>query len=270
MQLGIGSYTFSWAIGVTGYPPPEKPLTAIGLLKKAQALAVNVVQFCDNLPLHKISKKELDELRVTAQNMEISIEVGTRGVKPDHLLHYLEIAKLLGANILRTMIHTPDYAPDIEQAISWIREALPKFMEAGIYIAVENHDRYKSRELANLIKKVNSPYVGICLDTVNSFGALEGPEQVVKELAPYILNLHIKDFDIVRVDHQMGFIILGCPAGDGRLDIEWLLEVVKKEGKNPNAILELWTPFSETIEKTILKENEWANKSIHFLRRKIR
>jgi len=121
-----------------------------------------------------------------------------------------------------------------------------------------------------LIRELNSSYVGICLDTVNSFGALEGLEQVVKELAPYVLNLHIKDFNIARVDHQMGFCIVGCPAGEGRLDIEWLLNIIKREGKNPNAILELWTPFTENIEKTILKENEWANKSIDFLRRIIK
>ncbi|MGQ9631427.1 MAG: sugar phosphate isomerase/epimerase family protein [bacterium] len=265
MQLGIGTYTFPWAIGVPGYPTPERPLNAMGLLRKAQALGVSLIQICDNLPLHEMKGGELDELRTTARDMGIRIEVGTRGVKPDHLLGYLDIAKSLRANILRTVIDSPDCKPDMEQAAVWIEQVLPKFVEAGVHIAIENHDRHRSRDLAKLIRRINSQYVGICLDTVNSFGALEGPEQVVRELAPYVLNLHIKDFNIVRVDHRMGFTIFGCPAGDGRLDIEWLLDTLKKEGRNPNAILELWTPFSETVEETILKENEWANKSIRFL-----
>lgn len=250
MKLGIGTYTFPWPIGVAGYPRPKKPLNAMGLLEKAEALGVNVVQICDNLPLHKMNENELNDLWKTARDLGICIEVGTRGIQPGHLLKYLDVAKLLHANILRTIVDTADYKPDIEEVTTWIKQVLPRFVEAEVSIALENHDRLRSKELVKIIKKVNSPYVGVCLDTVNSFGALEGLEQVVKELAPYVINLHIKDFDIIRVKHQMGFIIVGRPAGEGRLNVEWLLDLLAKEGKDPNAILELWTPFSETIEKT--------------------
>ena len=64
-----------------------------------------------------------------------------------------------------------------------------------------------------LSRRSQLPYVGICLDTVNSFGSLEGPEVVIETLAPYTVNLHIKDFDIRRTDHNMGFTIFGTPAG---------------------------------------------------------
>ena len=37
------------------------------------------------------------------------------------------------------------------------------------------------------------------------------------------MNLHVKEFTIHRVDHQLGFVIEGCPAGQGRLDVPWLL-----------------------------------------------
>ena len=43
MQLGISSYTLTWAIGVPGFPP-ERPLDAVGLLRKAVALGVGLVQ----------------------------------------------------------------------------------------------------------------------------------------------------------------------------------------------------------------------------------
>jgi sugar phosphate isomerase/epimerase len=121
------------------------------------------------------------------------------------------------------------------------------------------------KDLAAIIKRFESPYVGVCLDTVNSFGALEHPEQVVSELAPYVLSLHIKDFDIKRIESKMGFSIIGSPAGEGRLDIDGIIEQVRKCGKNPNIILELWTPFCENIENTIVIEAGWALKSIRFL-----
>jgi sugar phosphate isomerase/epimerase len=106
----------------------------------------------------------------------------------------------------------------------------------------------------------------VCLDTVNSFAALEPPEVVVRTLAPYTVNLHVKDFDVVRVGHQLGFSIEGKPAGKGRLDIPWTIEYLKSKGRDPNAILELWTPYAGTVELTIAREEEWAAESMRYLR----
>jgi sugar phosphate isomerase/epimerase len=108
--------------------------------------------------------------------------------------------------------------------------------------------------------------VAICLDTVNSFGALEGPETVVAALAPWVVNLHVKDFVIRRVDYQLGFVIEGCPAGQGRLDVAWLLDELRAAGRAPNAILELWTSPEPTLKGTIEKEDRWASASVNYLR----
>jgi hypothetical protein len=50
MRLGIGSYTYAWAIGVPGYPPPPPPLTPQALLDRVAELGVRTVQLADNLP----------------------------------------------------------------------------------------------------------------------------------------------------------------------------------------------------------------------------
>jgi sugar phosphate isomerase/epimerase len=101
---------------------------------------------------------------------------------------------------------------------------------------------------------------------VNSFAALEAPETVVRNLAPYTLNLHVKDFEVVRFGSELGFSIMGRPSGEGRLDIEWTLERLKDNGRDPNVILELWTPYTETLAQTIALEKEWAEKSVRYLR----
>jgi hypothetical protein len=80
------------------------------------------------------------------------------------------------------------------------------------------------------------------------------------------LSLHVKDFDVVRVSHQIGFSIEGRPAGEGRLNVKWIIGYLKQEGKEPNAIFELWTPFTNTVEETIKKEEEWAVKSLEYLK----
>ncbi len=262
MKLGISSYALTWSIGVPGYEKPQKPLTAEGLLEKADELGVRVVQFADNLPVHQMSIEQQSHLKSLSARLRMELEVGTRGTNPGHLKQCLFIADIMDSRIVRTLVTTPD----LQQAVAEIREVLPQFAAAGITLALENHGLHSTSELIELFDILDSPYVRCCLDTVNSFGALESPDHVIRELAPYTINLHMKDFTIARVDHQMGFVILGTPAGDGKLDLNRLEFELNRHHRNPNCILELWTPFTETVENTIRIENQWCRQSIDFLK----
>jgi sugar phosphate isomerase/epimerase len=143
---------------------------------------------------------------------------------------------------------------------------MPECKKSGIVLAVENHDRFSAKQLAELVQGVRGPWIGICLDTVNSFGALEAPEVVVETLAPWVVNLHVKDFSVCRATHNLGFVIEGRPAGQGRLDLPWLLGQLQEAGRDVNAIVELWTPPEPEIAATIAKEENWARQSIAYLR----
>jgi hypothetical protein len=65
---------------------------------------------------------------------------------------------------------------------------------------------------------------------------------------------------------MMGFTIEGRPAGQGRLNVPWLLEELGALGLDPNVILELWTPPEKTLPATIAKEDAWAIASVEYLR----
>jgi sugar phosphate isomerase/epimerase len=265
MRLGIGSYTFTWAIGIPGYPTPERKLTALELMQKAAELNVQLIQICDNLPLHLLTPRELLELKEAAEKAEITIEVGTKGIEPDHLRGYLKIAKFLNSDLLRVILHKENGILDIEDALSTLKQVIPDLENFNIKLAIENHERHSVKDLAYLVKQLDSRFVGICLDTVNSFGALEAPEQVIKELAPYVINLHYKDFIIKRIDSMLGFEILGSPAGQGMLDGRKLKQHLEGES-NCSVILELWTPFTASVEQTIEREKQWAKESIEYLK----
>jgi len=266
MRLGIGSYTFTWAVGVPGHPP-ARPLSAFDLLEAAARAGVRVVQFCDNLPLTALSARELESLIESARQRGLQIELGTRGIAdPQALLAHLEIARRAGAPFLRVVTDSPGHEPSPREVVERMRSVLPQFTEANVRLAIENHDRFSSATLAWLVEELGPEQVGICLDTVNSFGALEGPEVVVRTLAPYALNLHVKDFTIRRVDSQMGYRIDGCAAGRGRLNVPWLLGQLRATGRDVNAILELWTPYGPTLQETIAREAGWAEESLRYLR----
>jgi sugar phosphate isomerase/epimerase len=265
MRLGISSYTYAWAVGVPGYPP-DKPLGAIGLLHKAAQLGVGLVQYADNLPLDALSPVELGRLERVASDLDLSIEVGTRGVAPDHLRVYLALAERFDSPIVRIVVDTAACRPSETEIVASLRAVMPAYERAGVCLAIENHDRFRARALTRLLEQIGSPNVGICLDTVNSFGALEGPEAVLAQLGPWVVNLHVKDFAIERPDHKMGFVVKGRPAGQGRLDVPWLFEKLRDMGRDPNAILELWTPPQQDLAATIALEASWAVVSVDHLR----
>jgi sugar phosphate isomerase/epimerase len=185
---------------------------------------------------------------------------------PDHLRTYLHLAERLGSPILRVVVDTAGHEPPEQEIIDTITALLPEFERAGVTLAIENHDRFATTALVGILERIGSDRVGVCLDTVNSFGALEGPEVVVDRLGPWTVNLHVKDFAIFRAGHKMGFSIEGRPAGQGRLDVAWLLESLRTMGRDVNAILELWTPPEATLAGTIAKEAAWAVSSVAYLR----
>jgi sugar phosphate isomerase/epimerase len=268
-RLGIGSYAFAWAIGVPRQVPPV-PMDTIAFLNTAAQLDVHLVQIADNLPLDHLSAAQLSAVQAEAERLHIAIEVGTRGIAPDHLRRYLQLAQQFQSPILRVVVDTADYHPDPPEIIATLRAVLPAFEAAGIILALENHDRFKARTFAHIMDQLDSPAVGICLDTVNSFGALEGPDIVIETLGPYVVNLHVKDFAIRRVESNMGFILEGTPAGQGELDVPRLLAQLGPSGRDFNAILELWPPPERSVAATMAKEADWAAASIAYLRQHIK
>jgi len=265
VRLGLGSYGLAWAIGVPGFPV-RTPLDAFGLVGRAADWKLEVVEIDDNLPLDRLSRRELAALRTQADGVGVALVVGMRGLVEDAVGRHLEVAGALGSTLLRAVIDAPRLEPAPDEVVAVLRRLVPELERAGVTLAIENHDRFPSGVLAEMVRAAESPRVGICLDTVNSFGALEGPAVVVENLGPLTVNLHLKEFTVRRAGHKMGFAIEGAPAGQGRLDVPWLLSRLRALGRDPDAILEQWVPPEDDVDRTVAKELRWAEQSLAYLR----
>jgi sugar phosphate isomerase/epimerase len=173
----------------------------------------------------------------------------------------------MDAKLLRFVIDRDSYRPSPEQIVRLIESKLPDLMEKDIFLALENHDRLKAIEYLEILDRIDNPYVGICLDTANSLGAGESLEWVAPILAPYTLNLHIKDIGITRLNHKQGFVVEGRVAGKGIVNIPEIIKAVSKSGKCMSCILEQWVPVEKDPQLTLLKEEIWAKKSIKYLKK---
>lgn len=271
LKLGITSWTLPWSIGVAGYPRPKHPLRAIDLLDKAVWAKVSVVQIADNFPLHELQTSELDELRKAAQARGLTLEAGTRGLEPEHLTRYIALADRIGAKVLRSVLSgSLCDAQQLAAAEASIRKVVPLLEGKGISLALENNEAFSAAEFAGIVRRIAHPCVGICLDTANSLGRPESLETVVNHLSGFTVGLHAKDYDIQRIDTRMGFLIVGKPVGEGRVDFDWVLAQLRRSGRTDiSVIVEHWPPFAGNIETTIQMEEEWLARSVKFLRSKL-
>jgi sugar phosphate isomerase/epimerase len=195
------------------------------------------------------------------------LETGTRGFTEDNIRRYAKIAHRLRAKFLRIIIDDAGYEPDADTVVAVFRNVENELKQLGVRLGIENHDRFSSASLAQIIKAANSKWLGICLDTVNSFGAGEGLPTILQNLLPFTINVHMKDFTIHRLPHKQGFIIEGCPAGQGMTPIGYILKQVSSREGDTHIIFEQWVPPEATMEETIPKEAAWAEQGITFLKK---
>ena len=264
MKLGIGSYTYMWSIGFEG-ARPDRPMRAIDLIAKAQELDVRVVQFGPNLALYELDRSELEDVLCAARASGIEVEAGTRGIETDRLERLIEFTANCGASLLRTVPEVDGRAPGLDELAGLLHAIEPRARQARVRLAVEN-SVIPSATLDAALRQIESEWLGITLDTVNSLAIPEGTEEVVRYLARWTKCLHVKDFVVRREWHMMGFRVEGRPAGRGQLNLPRLLNGLDRDGADCNAILELWPPEQATCAATIALEQQWAIESIQYLR----
>lgn len=270
MKLGISSYSYGWSIGKAGYPKEMKTFSCMDLIRKAVDLKIFLVQIADNLPLHKQTEKELIELKDLSEEYGISLETGTKGIDTAHIQKYIDISTFLNSSILRCVIDTAENKPTPEETIVQLEKLVPFLERSQVKLAIENHDRFTADTLNYILDRIDTNFIGICYDTANSFGCLEGPMEVLEKLENKIINVHIKDIKVDRLPHKYGFTIYGSPAGYGQLDIKAIINKLRSIKSDPNVILELWTPPEQNMDQTVKKEQEWVRKSIMQLRKIIK
>ena len=104
---------------------------------------------------------------------------------------------------------------------------------------MENHKDWRITEMLELMKHLDSSWVGVTLDTGNNLALLEDPMAVVKALAPYTMTLHFKDMGIE--EYTDGFLISEVPLGQGFLDLVKIRQICEEHNPDVSYNLEMIT-----------------------------
>ena len=264
MPLGLSTYAFFWQHSDAA----QRPLTVGQMLEETRDLGGSVFQICDYPAIEGTSDDDLAEIRRAARASDIALELGTRGVQTAHLLKYLDLAAKLDVTFVRSMLNTAAHKPTVTEAITLLKEVLPAFEERGVTIGLETYEQVSTDDLIRVVEGVASPFLGVCLDPANCVARLEMPADVIDRVAPYVVNMHIKDFTFTRQDGWVGFSLIGCPLGEGLLDYDAMIERVQPDSKMISQIVEHWLPWQGTIEQTCQLERQWTRHNVDTLRSK--
>lgn len=266
MKLGIGSYTYPWAIGLPD-AEPSKPLRAMDLMEKARDLGVGLVQFGPNMPLDKIPEKDLKEIVKRADSWKIDLELGMAGFELARLRFQIQLARHLGAILIKTTPERPDGTiPTRMELVEALRAIVDELAEAEIGLALDN-SRMPAQELNELLGTIRSPWLGAALDTANPLAIPQGSQISVRVLMHRTLSLHLKDFVVQPGEHGMGYAIKGAPMGTGQVNVPWIMESIAAIRVEPSVILESWTPEQKTLDETLALEHAWAKEGVEYMRK---
>jgi sugar phosphate isomerase/epimerase len=173
-------------------------------------------------------------------------------------------AKACGATVLRTVqlggrrYEVFDSAAAFRTFAEGARQSLllakPVVEREGVRLAVENHKDLEAKSLIELLKAIDSPNVGVCLDTGNNLALLEPPLETVEALAPYAFTTHVKDLGVE--EYADGFLMAEVPLGTGFVDLGRVVEVLRRAKAAPRLNLEMIT--RDPLKIPCLTGKYWA------------
>lgn len=261
-MIGLGSYAYFWQQS----DRVAEPLSLTDVLRDARAQGVGLFQICDYAPLLGMSAAEIADAAAVARDLDLAIELGTKGIAPGHLETFLRLADAFGARLVRSMLFAPGSRPSLEQAERMLRTALPAYQNAGVTLALETYEQVATEDLVALVESIGSDHLGVCLDPANVVARLETPRSVVEQCAPVTVNIHVKDFAFARQDGWVGFTYSGAPMGIGLHDYPHLLRTVRPGARGINQIVEHWLPWQGDAPTTIRTERDWTRTTLEYLR----
>lgn len=186
----------------------------------------------------------------------------------DYVVKASQVLLGLGVKILRIDVtsNEPDNAKDWQEylpiAVKVVNECLLRTEKLGVEFAVENHGTItnKIEFLRALLKEVNSPRLGLTLDTANFYWygyPLSEVYNIFEEFAPYVKHVHIKNINYPESEQEKTRQI-GWEYGkymsllsQGNINMEKVVKILKK-AKFKNALcIENESVNSKPIENRI-------------------
>src|SRR5262249_30994190 len=120
------------------------------------------------------------------------------------------------------------FAQHRRRLVAMLKKILPAAEDHGVVLALENHIDLTADEMVDLVGTLDSPWLGVCLDTGNNLRLHEDPVSVAAKLAPLTRATHVKDIGARRGDPNEFAFWRSVPLGTGLVDIPRVVSLLRK------------------------------------------
>ena len=141
-----------------------------------------------------------------------------------------------------------------KRSLKSVQLAEPVAARHRMRLAIENHKDWRINQMLDMLNRISSEYVGVCVDTGNSFSLLEDSMTVVEAYAPYAFSAHLKDMAVD--EYEQGFLLADVPLGQGLLDLPRIVRILRKARPEIRFSLEMAT--RDPLKVPCLTEKYWA------------
>jgi sugar phosphate isomerase/epimerase len=207
------------------------------------------------------------KLRQKAEAYEMFVE-GSAGVPRreadlDGFEAAVRTATQCGATVIRTPMGGRRYEvfDRREQFDQWarsteeaVRRAVPILAKHKVHLAVENHKDRRVEEMLAMLRRIDSPQVGVCVDLGNDLALLADPVEMVRAYAPWARAVHVKDAAVAEYDE--GFLLADVVLGQGILDLAEMTRVLREA--NPEVRFSLEMSTRDPLRVPCLTDRYWA------------
>lgn len=175
----------------------------------------------------------------------------------------LRTAKQAGATVIRTAMggrryeqfsNVGQFEAFAARSLKSLQLAEPVVARQRMRLAIENHKDWRIDQMLDRLKRLGSEYVGVCVDTNNSFALLEDPMAVVEAYAPVGFSAHLKDMAVA--EYEEGFLLADVPLGQGVLDLPKMVAIMRKA--NPDIKFSLEMATRDALKVPCLTDKYWV------------
>jgi len=263
-RLGIVIYSLQirqkhqWNRRHQGLPP------ALAFLEECHALGAGGIQ-CSLGPSEAPNPTELRRRAETCEmHVEAILGMPTKPQDVERFERNLRHSKAAGASLARVTLlpgrryeqfnTAADFQRASEQGLNSLRLAEPVAARHRFRLAVENHKDHLVAEKLEVLRRISSEYVGLCVDVANNFALAEEPVETIRAFAPWAFTIHIKD-QVLR-ESADGFWLDDAALGDGFLDLKTMVGLLRQAKPGIHFNLEVIT--RDPILVPMRKDQYWA------------
>jgi 3-oxoisoapionate decarboxylase len=264
LAVGLNPYGLAYTLGLQGAGTPRANPKGSGLegfIAIASELGAKTLEIFEPW-LASMDDAELRTLKDRLAGLGMTPVVSS-GLMMGPIERAIREATVLGATVVRVGL-TPVLCGDRNawgakwpELVANVRAALKEHgrqaAAAGVWLAIENHQDFRSEELVSFCEEVGEG-VGICFDTGNTFPVGEAPLPFTRWIAPYVCHVHLKDYNAQWTDE--GYRLVRCAIGEGVVPFREMIAILAEHHEWLTAVLE---PGALEARHVRLFTPEWWN-----------